>query len=300
MAKRTLKGAFAVYRDKIIQAAGEWVLPLRRRVLLSSEIKKHVRVVHLDEFGHLFNLFDTGRVRRAGDIGCNKGQYVMAVLNSHFPEARLLGVDPKMSNYNACLKLKTDRIDFKRLDSRLLDEDNAGIFDFVLCYGLIYHLDDPTALMKSLERITHDRSVVNIEGHIAINKEQACLPEPNPPIVSKVLDGTTYYGKIYKEFDPDMSPEQKDEACEAAYDNLWAFWLTYDSIIKMFIRYGFTHIIEVRMATSDISWGPGLYFPSEGRQPVGGSPPQDLRRLWSRRNFLISRSPFPDQTTVGG
>jgi hypothetical protein len=136
--------------------------------------------------------------------------------------------------------------------------------------------------MKSLQSITHERSYICIEGHIASEKEQACLPSPNPPISSKVLDGEVYYGKMCKEFDEKALSSERERLHKASLDNPWSFWLTYESIVKMFIKYGFGHIVELRSSSPmQPLLGPALIYT-----------PVDPMREWSRRMFLVSRSPM--------
>jgi len=57
-------------------------------------------------------------------------------------------------------------------------------------------------------------------------------------------------------------------------------WLTYQSIVKMFIKYGFGHIVELRSSSP--------MQPPWSRSDM--YTPVDPMREWSRRMFLVSRS----------
>jgi len=179
-----------------------------------------VRVALVDQ---LFELIDKSSVSRIVDIGCHRGAHIYDILRPNFPEAEIVGIEPKIDNFVECLKLKAEKLNFFKLDCRALCRDNVGVFDFVWSAGLIYHLDDPTQLMKSLRSITHERSYICIEGHIASEKEQACFPSPNPPISSKVLDGEVYYGKMFKEFDEEALSSERERLHKASLDNPWSF-----------------------------------------------------------------------------
>lgn len=253
--------------------------PVRLSVAPSRPPSPHAEVVYLEEIGKLFTYVDKAKIKRVIDIGCNRGQHISNILSKEFPDAQIVGVEPKADNFNTCLKLKSDKIDFLQYDCRELRKDKVGVFDFVWCWGLIYHLDDPTLLMKSLQSITNSTSVVCMEGHIAIDGEQTCMPNPNPPIVEQTLDAQTYTGKMYKEFEEGTVQFEKDKMYEASLDNTWAFWLTYDSILRLFANYGFANILEFRGSSPTILLGPGLYYP-----------PVDPNREWSRRLFLVSPS----------
>ncbi len=237
-----------------------------------------LRVAEMDD---LFTIVDKSRVRRAIDIGCHRAEHIRKVLRVHFPDIEIVGVEPKQVNYQACCALGIPGVSFRQLDCRSLTRDDVGIFDFVWCFGLIYHLDDPTLLMKSLTRITHERTAICIEGHFAVPEEQASLPDPNPPITTRVLDGRSYEGKVFMEFDANASEEERDKLDQAAVDNPEAFWLTVDSMLRLCEAYGFPHVIELRSDSPDSPLGPGLTYP-----------PVDPVRPWSRRLFLLSAAPF--------
>ncbi|MDM8527947.1 class I SAM-dependent methyltransferase [Anaerolineales bacterium HSG24] len=182
-------------------------------------------------YDQLFEVIDKNSVSRMIDIACHKGEHIHDILQPNFPDAEIVGVEPKNVNFVECLKLKTEKLNFFQLDCRALNRDNVGVFDLVWSFGLIYHLDDPTQLIKPLQSITHERSYVCIEGHVASKNEQAHMPNPNPPIISKTLDGEIYHGKMFKEFDEEISDSEKDQLDKASLDNPWSFWLTKESAI---------------------------------------------------------------------
>ena len=237
-----------------------------------------ITLIQLDNVPQLFEFVSGKKIERVIDIGCHRGAHIVDILRPQFPDAEILGVEPKEDNYNECLKSNIDKVKFLKLDCRRLRKEEVGVFDFVWCFGLIYHLDDPTSLMKALNSITHDGSFVCIDGHIAIDGEQAALPEPNPSITSQVLDGQIYYGKLYKEFEEKTPHSEKEKLHKASLDNPWSFWLTYGSIVKLFVQHGFDNIIEFRCNATQTPYGPGLVFST-----------LDPTREWSRRLFLLSR-----------
>lgn len=220
----------------------------------------------------IYRIIKPERIKTVVDLGCHRGEHIQKQIRKRFKNAEILGIEPKESNFRECVALNLEGVKFAQLDCRKLTREDVGTFDFVWCYGLIYHLDDPTLLMKSICEITTDDSFTWIEGHIAIETEQAQMTDPNPEIVRKVLDGEPYYGKMYREFKPDTPAEQKDLADKASLDNEYAFWLTYDSMVRMFRKYNFQSVAE----TASRTWGPGIYI-------------KDLKREWSRYGFLLSK-----------
>ena len=200
------------------------------------------------------------------------------MLSKEFPSAEIVGVEPKPDNYGQCLKSATDRIKFIKKDCRNLRNAEMGTFDFVWCFGLIYHLEDPIPLMSSLVSITHSQSLICIDGHIAIDGEQTYSPSPSSPIRKTLSDGCEYYGKVYQGLPEDSSETERDKFDRASLDNPWSFWLTYESILDLFRRSGFCQIVEIRCDLAQSLFGPGLILPSV-----------DPDREWSRRLFVLSR-----------
>ena len=242
------------------------------------EGKDKVEIVHMSNLTDLFGRLDRREIRRVIDVGCHRGEHIANILSKQFPEAEIVGVEPKPDNYEECIKASNHRIKFIRKDCRSLSKEEMGTFDFVWCWGLIYHLDDPTLLMKALASIVHDRSWVCIDGHIAIEGDQAYAPYLEPTIVRRVFAGDTYDGKMFREFEENTSQSDKDKLDRASLDNPWSFWLTYESMLKLFRVHGFGNITEFRSQEPASPFGPGLFY-----RPV------DPDREWSRRLFLISR-----------
>lgn len=162
---------------------------------------------------------------------------------------------------------------------RALSSENVGVFDFVWSAGLLYHLDDLTDLFLSIGAITDERSYVCIEGHIASQNEQACLPSPNPPIIAKTLDGETYHGNIYKEFDETTTTAEKELQPKASLDNPCRFGSRTSRSKRCSGGYGFEDLMALRSEWPTVPLGPDLVYA-----------PVDPKREWSRCMFLASRS----------
>jgi len=224
-----------------------------------------------------FDLIDPQLIHRAIDLGCHRGEHIQRILTPMLPTAQILGVEPKNSNYRECLKLNLEGVSFVQMDCRDISAERVGEFDLVWCWGLIYHLADPTLLIRAIRSISHEDSYICIEGHVATEAEQACLPNPNSPIVERILDGRVYRGKVYKEFDHELPADDRDKLDRASLDDPWAFWLTADSLVEMLRCYGFHRVVELRSSSPDCPLGPGLVYSAV-----------DPIREWSRRFYVIA------------
>src|SRR5262245_9350992 len=115
-------------------------------------MKSMVKVVPLEGspgLDRVLSLIDKPRIRRVADTGCHRGEHIRDFLRPCFPDAEIVGIEPKNENFAECLKLNIDRVNFLQLDCRALSKHDVGFCDFVWSGGLLYHLDDPTIFMKS-------------------------------------------------------------------------------------------------------------------------------------------------------
>jgi tRNA (mo5U34)-methyltransferase len=120
-----------------------------------SYIPEHVRGVHVTREKALRKYLSEGKGqgKTALDISCHEGFFSL-ILSDYF--STVVGVD---KNEKSLVKARqvvelfdkpTIQLRHAKLES--LDEKDAA--DFVLCYGLLYHVENPVEVLRSLARIT--------------------------------------------------------------------------------------------------------------------------------------------------
>ena len=93
------------------------------------------------------------RRMRVVDLGCLEGGYAVEFAKLGF---QTLGIEARQDNLDKCNFVKSDlqlsNLEFVKDDVR--NVENYGQFDIVLCYGLLYHLNDPVSFIRTLNRVT--------------------------------------------------------------------------------------------------------------------------------------------------
>ncbi|HEY0613453.1 MAG TPA: class I SAM-dependent methyltransferase [Candidatus Elarobacter sp.] len=150
--------------------------------------------------------------------------------------ARVVSVEGREANIAkarfAAAALGLTGITFIRDDVRRYD-GAPGTFDIVLCSGLFYHLDAPSAvrLAETMARLT-DRLAI-IDTHVSDTAAEAVH-----------VGGVEYRGKTFVEHEPGATPEQKAARAWASLDNDTSFWFTRPSLLNLLQRSGFTATYE--------------------------------------------------------
>lgn len=111
-------------------------------------------------------LMERLRLRTAVDVGCGVG-YLSEFLQGLGFE--VTAVDGRRANIEEARSRHPD-INFQCLDVQGEALRQLGSFDFVLCFGLIYHLENPLAALRSFAALTG--TMLLIEG--------VCIPGEQP------------------------------------------------------------------------------------------------------------------------
>jgi len=111
----------------------------------------------LDEYGK------KGTFKNALDISCHEGYYTLLLAN-YFE--KVVGIDKNADSLEKA-KLITDVMGNKNINyihTALEDwkDDEPG--DFVLCFGLLYHIENPVEIMRKLANLT--KKAICIESQI--------------------------------------------------------------------------------------------------------------------------------------
>lgn len=182
------------------------------------------------------------------DLGCLEGAYSLALAQLGM---QVLGVEGRESNFCKCELIQQyfalSNLRFEQADVKVLNPAQHGVFDAVLCLGLLYHLDEPLAFLEQLgHTLTAPRAVMFLDTHVAPPDDAAlaaCEMRPAlSPLVAVDHGGHSYAGRWYHEY-PSDAPVP-DEAWTAV-SNARSFWPTERALISALCRSGFSSVHAV-------------------------------------------------------
>lgn len=101
----------------------------------------------------------------AADVGCGLGYFSNFLAGRGF---KTTGLDGREENVAECCR-RWPAAHFHRVNIEDSGVSEGGQFDFVLCFGLLYHLENPFAAIRNLHALT---------GHLLV-VESMCIPHAN-------------------------------------------------------------------------------------------------------------------------
>ena len=156
-------------------------------------------------------------LQTAADIGCGLGDFSKFLEDHGF---RVLGIDGREQNV-AEAKLRFPDINFRVGDAEDLPAAELGVFDVVLCFGLLYHLENPFRTIRLLELLT--QKILFVEG--------MCVPGDKP--LMELLDEGV----------------ENDQGLRYV-----AFYPSETCLIKMLFCAGFPHVYRPAQPPEDIRY----------------------------------------------
>ncbi|MGH7807922.1 MAG: class I SAM-dependent methyltransferase [Thermodesulfobacteriota bacterium] len=95
------------------------------------------------------------------DIGCAEGFFCFEAKKRN--AGRVVGLDLDRDRQNTATKLaRVFGFDVEFLQGSIMDVENLGTFDFVLCLNILHHLTDPIAIIQRLVDMTRKRLVLEV------------------------------------------------------------------------------------------------------------------------------------------
>lgn len=108
-------------------------------------------------------------LKSALDVGCGVGHFAALLRDLQF---QVTALDARSENI-AEAERRFPGIDFRVGDVEEIDLPSFGNFDFVLCFGLLYHLENPLRGMRNLRALT--RKLVLLESMMVEDDEPFLL-----------------------------------------------------------------------------------------------------------------------------
>lgn len=179
------------------------------------------------------------------DLGCLEGGVSFEMARAGFD---VLGIEGRQANYEKCRLIadyyRLPNLDFLHLDVKELAPDRHGLFDAVICCGLLYHLDDPSGFLRQLSALTHAGSVLFLDTHVA-PPDQAladCVFRDTLSELVEIEDGAHgYAGRWYQEYPESGSSDNP----WASVSNHRSFWPTHSSLLFALSDAGFRFVHEL-------------------------------------------------------
>lgn len=158
----------------------------------------------------------------------------------------VIGVEGRELNFSKCQLIQNyyelPNLEFLNLDVNELNKKDHGIFDIILCLGLLYHLDNPLSFLETLNKITHEKSLLFIDTHIAPNNQEelnhTVFKDKLTKINSFKHNEMMYEGRWCQESEKGKTPSDE----WASVGNYRSFWLTQVSLFKALYQSGFKTI----------------------------------------------------------
>jgi len=177
--------------------------------------------------------------KRVLDVACNCGGFSVAA-TEHGCES-VVGVDIVDHYIEQANFIKDaaglDNAEFKVLDVNDISESTVGMFDVTLCFGLMYHLENPVLSMKRIASVTKE--------HMLIDTAVLPTPKGNPKFTSRPLWMMNF---------PTVAGDDKHHTTSGwrADERPIQFAPTVNAVIELMKNLGFSKVDKIEPTNPDI------------------------------------------------
>lgn len=223
-------------KDEIISKYGAWT---DHNIKLSDGIYTIGEDVSSEKLRRIVQIVSDMAKKPVGDLrlmdlACLEGQYAIEFASQGADVVAIEGREPNIEKSKFSQRmLNLDNLEFRQGDVRDLDKDDHGMFDVVLCLGILYHIDAPD-VFDFLKRIG------SVCSNIAVFDTYCSLD----PKQSYSFDGKEYFGRDIVEHTERETEEDKEKKLWSSLDNSKSVWITKATLINFLTRQGFTSVYE--------------------------------------------------------
>jgi cyclopropane fatty-acyl-phospholipid synthase-like methyltransferase len=182
---------------------------------------------------------------RVLDLGALEGGLSLAMAREGW---ETLGIEGRRSNYEKAELIRRyfalDNLRFEHRDVKSLDPQRDGVFDVILCCGLLYHLDNPFAFLETLHALLAEDGLLFLDTHVAPDEEAARYGTHAAQLsLPGTLEhrGQAYEGRWFSE------PSAGDVLDQqwSAISNERSFWPSRRALIRGAYHAGFHAVAEL-------------------------------------------------------
>jgi SAM-dependent methyltransferase len=179
------------------------------------------------------------------DLGCLEGGFAAGFARHGF---QATGIEARDRNVECCRYVEQDLalpgLRFVQDDAR--NVARHGPFDAVFCCGLLYHLDEPGAFLRTLGSCT--RRVLILDTHYA----DEVVPGAHATRLSEMAVHEGNAGRWYREFAEAVSDEEMQDARWSSWGNMRSFWIERRHLLQTLVAVGFDTVYEQYDIADDI------------------------------------------------
>ena len=154
------------------------------------------------------------------DLGCLDGIFSIEFAQQG---AKTIGIEIREANIKKAIfckeVLNLNNLEFRQEDARNISIESHGMFDAIICSGLLYHLTASDAIELISKMFDMSHKVVVIDTHIALE-----------PITRFLNDNNEYWGVLMAEHGENDSKLIKEHRLWSSWNNNHSFWFTRPSV----------------------------------------------------------------------
>jgi SAM-dependent methyltransferase len=151
--------------------------------------------------------------------------------------ATVVGIEVREANIQKALfaqcALQLANLEFVQDDVRNVTLEKYGTFDFIVCSGILYHLNTPDVFHFIEHMYAMLRNAVVIDTHITLQHDKV-----------EYYKDKSYHGSIFTEHNPSDPAEAKKGRLWRSWGNDQSFRFTRPSLINFLGSVGFSSVYE--------------------------------------------------------
>ncbi len=215
--------------ESTLGSSSELIGDNRRTIAIKSLVRR--------AFGH--------RLLKVLDLGALEGGLSFEMAREGWDAT---GVEGRADNFRKASLIARyyalPNLRFVQKDVKELTPGSDGVFDVILCCGLLYHLDEPVAHLRQLDSLLAPDGLLFLDTHVAPDEHAARYGTHEPSLSEPVTfrdGGHEYEGRWWSE------PSEGDlrERMWSAISNTRSMWLTRRSLIRALYHSGFHEVHEL-------------------------------------------------------